>query len=193
MTLFAASPKRRWRVWLRALHRDLGYLAVGLTVIYAGSGLAINHISDWDPNFRRVENRHTLGPLPKEKKAATQAILAALNIKGPADEAYLTGDRLEIYLGERTVLAELSTGRVNDDYREPRFFLRVANWLHYNRGKRAWTYIADVYAVLLLWLAFSGLFMLRGRLGLRGRGALFVALGIAVPVVYVWFSGGPGG
>ena len=31
--------------------------------------------------------------------------------------------------------------------RSSRFFLRVANWLHYNRGKKAWTYVADVYAV----------------------------------------------
>jgi len=35
--------KKRWRSWLRAVHRDFGYLAVGFTIIYAVSGLAINH------------------------------------------------------------------------------------------------------------------------------------------------------
>ena len=41
--------------WLRAVHRDIGYLAVGFTVIYALSGIAMNHIDDWDPNFQATE------------------------------------------------------------------------------------------------------------------------------------------
>ena len=50
-----ALVKKRWRGWLRAIHRDLGYLAVGFTLIYALSGIAINHIKDWDPNFHATE------------------------------------------------------------------------------------------------------------------------------------------
>ena len=38
-------------------------------------------------------------------------------------------------------------------------------------------------------LAFSGVFMIAGKKGLIGRGALLVALGIAVPVAYVTFAG----
>ena len=30
---------KRWRAWLRAVHRDIGYLAIGFTVIYAVSGI----------------------------------------------------------------------------------------------------------------------------------------------------------
>ena len=75
--------------------------------------------------------------------------------------------------------------------RSPRFLLRVSNWLHLNRGKRAWTFIADAYAILLLGLAVSGMFMLPGKRGLRGRGTLLVAAGVAVPVLYVVLSGGP--
>jgi hypothetical protein len=67
----------------------------------------------------------------------------------------------------------------------------VANWLHYNRGKKAWTYVADGFAVLLLYLAASGLFMLRGRKGLWGRGIVLVAIGASVPIIYVQLSGGP--
>ena len=74
--------------------------------------------------------------------------------------------------------------------REPRFLLRVANWLHLNRGKKAWTYVADTYAAALLFLAFSGLFMLKGSKGIIGRGAVFVLIGIAIPVAYVTFAAG---
>jgi hypothetical protein len=63
--------------------------------------------------------------------------------------------------------------------------VRAANWLHLNRGKKAWTYFADSYAVGLLFLATSGLFMIAGKRGLFGRGIFFVAAGVAIPVVYL--------
>ena len=81
------------------------------------------------------------------------------------------------------------TGHVLDEGQKPRFILRVANWLHLNRGKKAWTYFADAYAAGLLVLALSGMFMIAGRKGILGRGAVLVALGIAVPVLYVTLAG----
>ena len=58
--------KLKLRPWLRALHRDAGYFVVGLTVIYALSGLAVNHIKDWDPNFTQINRTHHVAtPLPE--------------------------------------------------------------------------------------------------------------------------------
>ncbi|ACY17869.1 PepSY-associated TM helix domain-containing protein [Haliangium ochraceum] len=188
-----ATVRKRWRAWLRALHRDAGYLAVGLTVIYAVSGLAINHIDDWNPNFETESLTHQVAtPIPAEDDAAVAQVLAALDIDETPTDAYRVADtQLEIYLSGRSLIVETDTGTVFDEAERPRFFLRVANWLHYNRGKAAWTYIADGYAVFLLFLALSGMFMLRGRKGLVGRGAVLVTLGAAVPVLYVSLSGGP--
>lgn len=185
--------RRRWRAWLRAVHRDIGYLAVGLTIIYALSGLAINHVEDWDPNFKQIQQTHQLEPLPFDEDIATERVLTGLGITSTPRSADLVGDRLEILFDNRSLVADLATGEVYDDRQEPRFLLRVANWLHYNRGKAAWTYIADIYAILLLYLAISGIFMLKGRLGIRGRGAILIAAGAAVPILYVTLSGGPGG
>jgi hypothetical protein len=112
-----------------------------------------------------------------------------VGISGTPRSTYRAGDEIHIELdGRRVVIID---DQVTDQGRSPRFFLRVANWLHYNRGKQAWTYIADGYAVLLLYLAISGLFMLKGRLGLRWRGAILVTAGAAVPLGYVIWSGGP--
>ena len=36
---------------IRLLHRDIGYIAFGLTIIYSISGIAVNHVSDWNPNY----------------------------------------------------------------------------------------------------------------------------------------------
>ncbi len=108
--------------------------------------------------------------------------------------AYYAGDsRLEIELegANHSLHVDTETGTVYEDYEAPRFFLRVANWLHYNRGKASWTYIADGFAVFLLFLATSGMFMIKGKKGLIGRGAVLVLIGAAVPILYVHFSGGP--
>ncbi|MFY0542319.1 hypothetical protein [Nannocystis pusilla] len=191
------EPERRrpvrWRPWLRALHRDIGYVAVGLTFVYALSGLAVNHIADWDPNFDNYEARHQVAvPLPEDDHAAADKVLAELALTGPPTEVYRSDAReLSILLDGSTLHVDLDSGVVLEDGQRPRLLLRIANWLHLNRGKKAWTYIADGYAVFLLFLAASGLFMLPGRKGLVGRGGVLVLLGIAVPVLYVTLSGGP--
>jgi uncharacterized protein len=180
------------RIWLRSLHRDAGYVAVGLTLVYALSGLAVNHISDWDPNFQNYEKTHELGPLAGDDEAISSAVLRKLGIDATPQEIYRAApEQLDITLSHRTLHVDPGTGRVIDEGQKPRLLIRIANWLHLNRGKRSWTYIADAYAAALLFLAISGMFMLPGRKGLIGRGGVLVLLGIAVPVAYVQLSGGP--
>ena len=188
----ARRKRFRWRPWLRALHRDLGYLAVGLTFIYALSGLAVNHIQDWDPNFVNYARTFEVGqPLSTDDEEATRQVLAAGGIEEPPDDVYRIGDTLEIVYADRSLHADVATGSVEDEGQSTRFFLRAANWLHLNRGKKAWTYVADAYAGVLLVLALTGMFMIAGRKGLLGRGAVLVALGAAIPIAYVVWSGGP--
>ncbi len=189
-----ARPRRVvLRAWLRALHRDAGYLAVGLTFVYAFSGLAVNHIADWDPNFVQVESTRVVDtPLPEQDDAAALAVLEALGYdETPLDVYRIADDRLDVTLERITLHVDPRTGEVFEEGEHPRVFLRMANWLHLNRGKKAWTWVADGYAVLLLFLASSGVFMLGGRKGLLGRGAVLVGLGVAIPIVYVVLSGGP--
>ena len=190
------SERRRklnWRPWLRALHRDIGYFAVGLTVVYATSGLAVNHLKDWDPNFKQVNRTHQIGlPLPADDDAAAKSVLAALGVQAQPREVYRASDtQLDLVFDQRTFHVDTKSGVVHEEGQAARPLLRVANWLHLNRGKKAWTYVADFYAVFLLFLAFSGLFMIPGRKGLLGRGAIVALLGAAVPIGYVLLSGGP--
>ena len=191
---FLAIIRKRWRGWLRAVHRDFGYLAVGFTVIYALSGLAINHIADWDPNFTSSERTIEIAPISADvpDAEAVQRVITASGT-GTPDDIYRAGDELRLtYASGATVTLIGDSGLITMQAREPRFFLRVANWLHYNRGKKAWTYCADVFAVMLLYLAISGIFMIKGRLGLKWRGTILIGLGVAFPIAYVTLSGGPG-
>jgi hypothetical protein len=190
-----SQPRRRFalRPWIRAIHRDAGYFVVGLTVIYALSGLAVNHIADWDPNFRQFERTHQVAtPIPEDDDAAAHAVLGALGVNETPRDVYRADDeRLDIVFDKRTFHVDTTNGKVIEEGENPRFFLRLANWLHLNRGKKAWTWVADSYAILLLYLAFSGLFMIPGRKGLFGRGAAIALVGAALPIAYVTLSGGP--
>jgi hypothetical protein len=189
----ARRRRVNFRPWLRALHRDIGYLAVGFTFIYALSGLAVNHIKDWDPNFRQIARTHRLGgPLAGADEAVSRRVLSALDVRESAQEIYRASEnRLDIVLDKRTLHVDTKTGVVEEEGQEPRFFLRAANFLHLNRGKKAWTLLADGYAIFLLFLATSGLFMIPGRKGLIGRGAVLAAIGAAIPTLYVVLSRSP--
>lgn len=186
-------PRLPWRRWLRALHRDVGYLCVGLTFVYAASGLAVNHIGEWDPNFVQYDvTRELGGPVEGDDREVARLALAALALDEEPEDVYRSApDQVDVLLADKTLHVDTTTGSVYGEGQEPRFFLRVANWLHLNRGKAAWTIFADGYAVLLLLLATSGLFMLSSRKGILGRGGVLTVLGILVPVLYLVLSGGP--
>ncbi len=194
-TVAVAKPKKKapWRPWLRAVHRDIGYVAVGLTFIYALSGIAVNHITDWtdgDPSFKTYSRTVDVGRLDGDDAAIAEALRKRFGIKETPREIYRASpDELEILFDKRSLHVDLAKGSVVDEGQEPRFLLRVANWLHLNRGKKAWTYVADGYAAGLMLLATSGMFMIAGKKGFLGRGAVLVLAGILIPVLYVHFAG----
>ena len=193
----AAPAKKKkpqhWRPWLRAMHRDIGYVMVGLTFIYALSGLAVNHLTDWsdgDASFKTYSTTMEVGPLAGEDQAIADGLRQRLLIKETPREVYRQSpEELDIIFDKRSLHVNTQTGHVVDEGQKPRFILRVANWLHLNRGKKAWTYVADGYATSLMILALSGMFMIAGKKGLIGRGAILVGLGIAIPILYVTFAG----
>ena len=43
--------------WLRVIHRDLGFLMVGLCLVYGVSGFLLNHMDGKDPAFKTTETK----------------------------------------------------------------------------------------------------------------------------------------
>lgn len=181
--------KKRWRAWLRAVHRDFGYLAIGFTVIYAVSGIAQNHIEDWgDVSYRTYEKSLHIAAIPDDAPdaVAIQRVADAAALGTPT-ATYRAGDEIRLEYGNGAKVTAIGT-EVTIQGRERRAFIGAANWLHTARNRKGWKYVADTYAVLLLYLAISGIFMIKGRLGLRWRGALLITIGVAVPITAVLLS-----
>lgn len=185
------QTKFRWRPWLRAVHRDVGYLAVGMTVIYAVSGIAQNHIEDWgEVSYKSSEHSVIIPEIAADAPdaVAIQRVADAVGLGDPTS-SLRAGDEVRLEYADGSKATAIGT-TVSVQRRERRAFIGVANWLHTARGKTAWKYFSDAYAVLLLYLAGSGIFMIKGRFGLAWRGAAFISAGVAVPVLYVAFAGG---
>lgn len=181
----------RWRRWNAAIHRDLGYLCAGLTVVYAISGVAVNHTADWNPNYRTTERTVTLvgqaASADPHAPGFTAAVLGQLGVEGETRGTFRPDpNTLEIFLGEGiTVSVDLAAGVATLEAVQDRTGLRQANFLHLNHAKKLWTWMADLYALALGLLAVTGLFVLRGRNGITGRGAWLTAAGIAVPALFL--------
>jgi uncharacterized protein len=181
--------QKRWRAWLRAVHRDIGYLAIGFTVIYAVSGIAQNHIEDWgDVSYRTFETTRSIAPIADAVADADAiATVAALVDFGTPTATFRAGDEVRLEYANGSKVTAIGS-QVTIQGRERRAFIGAANWLHTARNRQGWKYVADAYAVLLLYLAISGIFMIKGKLGLRWRGAVLISGGVAVPVAAVLLS-----
>jgi hypothetical protein len=187
----ASSKKKRrsfnWRYWNIVLHRDVGYLLAVLTIIYAVSGIAVNHINDWNPNytFERVEQRFEPFPVSDRKTMVALAVERLGLPELPKESFRSSPEVIELYYKDWSAEVFATEGRAVVERPNDRFLLRDFNFLHLNHGKGLWTFVADLYAGLLAFLAISGIIMLKGKKGLAGRGKWFVLAGLAVPLVFV--------
>lgn len=170
----------------RALHRDLGYFFIGMCLIYAISGIAINHRQDWNPNYDiNKQSYHIEGNISREfiTKEKVLEILNAVGEKSSYKSHYfLSQDRLRIFIEGGNVTVDLTTGDCTLETlrRRPLFF--EVNKLHYNPGV-IWTWFSDAFCVALAFLAISGLFILKGKNGLKWRGTVLGLLGIIIPII----------
>jgi hypothetical protein len=170
-----------------ATHRDVGYFFAGLTVIYAISGIAVNHIEDWNPNYVIRTETESVGELPAGgNDVITAAVLDRMSIdETPESVVRMAPDQLKIFLHQRTLTVAVPSGEVVDEHARRRYAFFEVNYLHLNHGKGFWTWFADVYAVGLLLLACTGIFIITGKKGLGGRGRWLLLAGLAIPLIYL--------
>lgn len=179
----------KWRRWNNVLHRDLGYLCVALTVIYAISGIAVNHIQQWNPNYKIERVERSFEPIPiTDRSTMLAAALERLDLPGIPQESFRPDpETLQLFYDGWSVEVFAAEGRAVIERPRDRFLLRDFNFLHLNHPKKLWTWVADIYAALLLLLAVTGMFVLKGKVGLGGRGKWFVLAGLLVPLVFLIF------
>lgn len=174
------------RKWLRIVHRDLGYLLTGFCFIYAVSGFLLNHMDGNDPAYETTNEQIILAP--NLSKSALLDIWQSDKSLPPVNRI-LNADRgfYRILLDGGIGIYNIESGEVDYEFHRQKKLVYYINKFHYNKV-RGWTSFADFFAFSLIFLALSGLFMISGKKGLAGRGKWFLAAGIIIPLLFVWFS-----
>lgn len=170
----------------RVLHRDLGYLFTGMIIIYAISGIALNHVKDFNPNYSITREQRTISipdDLSGTDKTGAIEILAQFDEQDNYRKHYFPSeDELKIFLKEGgSIVVNLRNGKALYESLKKRPILHQVNFLHYNPG-HLWKWFSDIFAVVLITLAITGLFILKGKNGITRRGAWLTAIGIIVPL-----------
>ena len=179
--------KFKWRKWNRVIHRDLGFLFFGMTIIYALSGIAINHLDDWNPNYiitsKNVEFSEKISP-DMDKKAVIK-FLDKFNEGRFYKKHYFPNDNfLKVFLKNGVAVFNISKGTGTIEKTKKRLIFKEINYLHYNPGLW-WTSFSDIFAGSLILIAVSGLFIIKGKKGITGRGAWLTVLGIIIPIIFL--------
>ncbi len=179
----------RWRKLNRFLHRDIGYFFFGMSVIYGLSGIALNHIDDWDPSYNIRNEQIQVDPGSLKTGMVKEEVLEVLGDLGVDNKYksyyYPRTDILKVFLKGGSITFSLGSGQGNLELVNRRSVFYEFNFLHYNNPKFIYTYFADIYGAGLIIMAFTGLFMLQGRKGLSGRGKWFVGIGILIPLIFL--------
>lgn len=71
------------RKWFRVIHRDLSFIFSGIIIVYAVSGIALNHKRDFNSDYRISRSEITLkGNFPKQEKVSKEDVLVLLEQVG---------------------------------------------------------------------------------------------------------------
>jgi hypothetical protein len=167
-----------------------------MTIIYGISGIALNHSAarHWNPGI--ITHSTTVqypGPLHKDEvdRNTIEKILDITREKENYKQYYFPDQvHLMIYLKGGHILMDLESGSIQLTKIRNRPVFNELNYLHYNKPKKLWTWFSDLYAFGLILIAISGLFLIKGRKGISGRGGVLTIIGILIPLVllimYLW-------
>lgn len=154
--------------WMRALHRDIGFFVIGLTVIYCISGIMLTYR---DTTFLKSETAvvKTIEPGLNASQLGRALHLRELKVVGEDDQ--------EIKLANGTY--NKVTGVASYQNMEIPALLRALNNLHSVSSQDARHWFTTIYAMLLCFLAVSSFWMYRPGSRYFKRGLILAGAGFA--------------
>ena len=176
--------KRDFITLMRDLHRDLGYLMVGICLVYGMSGFMLNRMKRIDPSYR-VESIN----VELQKNADKQTLQTYWNQEELPKISIIrsTEDGFSMLYKGGEANYDKETGELSYVLYSKRPIMYWVNLLHYN-NVNGWKHVANVFAISLIFFAVSGLFLVKGKKGLAGRGKWLLLVGFLLPIVFLIFS-----
>ncbi len=167
--------KKSIQYWMRVLHRDIGFLAIGLTLVYALSGIML------------IEGKSPLWSYEKEYNDKFEPGLTAAQIA----DYYEFTDTIP-YKTENNILY-FKKGTYNEKTGDATYkkltnyaFARKMINLHFTReGSKKYTFVI-IYAISLSFLAISSFWMYKPKNRNFKRGIIITAIGVAATFLLLY-------
>jgi len=158
--------------WMRILHRDIGFFVIGLTVIYAVSGIMLTYR---DTNFLKSETQveRQLAPGLRADQLGRELRLRDMKVVGENDAV--------IQLNNGSY--DKQTGIASYVGNELPVVLEIFNKLHKVSSQDGRHWFTSLYAFLLLFLAVSSFWMYKPGSRYFKRGIIIALAGFGVAVV----------
>lgn len=178
---------KKIRKLFRILHRDLGYFIVGMTIVYALSGIFLNHRHDFNPDYNIFAYDLTLDPINtaelNDKKV--KILVESLDDRVEYKKYYINKQGLiKVFITNGEVVINPLTGEGSMRFLQKRTFIFGMNRLHKATIGTLWKWVSDLMAVILIFVAISGLVLLKGKRGFGRWGWWFTIAGIVVPLLF---------
>lgn len=171
-----AKSKRSIQKIIRQLHRDIGFLTIGITIVFSISGIVLIYR---DTDVFKVENAYSLKLEPN---------LESSELKGKLDIRHLrfTGETQEMITFDEGSYNKL-TGEVHYSLLEYPYLLDKMNFMHKAISREVLHWFATIYGILLLFLAISPFWMYKPKTRLFRRGLVLSGFGLILAVVLLLF------
>lgn len=170
----------------RVVHRDLSYFFAGMVIIYSISGIALNHMHQWNPNYIITKTDITTSITSDKSKINKELLTSILNEHNEKDLLsfyYPKSDVVKAFVKNGTLTINLNNGKGVIEKIERRPFFAQINFLHYNNPRQWWTAFSDIFAVSLIIITITGLFIIKGKNGIKQRGIILLVAGLILPLV----------
>lgn len=175
------------RKLIRILHRDLGYFIVGMTIVYALSGIFLNHRHDFNPDYKILITNFNVDIPVKEHYSDEEVknIIQSVNENAIYKKHYLNNQgNIKVFITNGEAVFDPRTGKGTMEYLQKRPLIFGMNKLHKSSIGTTWKWVSDVMAVILLFVAISGLFLVKGKRGMRRWGWWLTLAGAIVPLIF---------
>lgn len=181
----AAWSKKRLRKLNVATHRDLGYFFTSLILVYCISGIALNHVDDWNPDFIIQKQEIKIGKSYKREAVNEKTIrnfCKLVNEDSYKVYDFPTNDQVKIYFEDASLHIHLQDRKGEYERIGKRHLFYETNVLHRN-NLAGWKWASDIFAFCLITITITGLFVLKGKHGITGRGKWLIAAGFVPPII----------
>lgn len=176
---------------IRNLHRDLGYIFLGLIISFAFSGILMNHREYWHPEEYDVQTRKiTITPLSENEVTEQYArnFLLPYKITDTYRKHRVRENKLRISFKNTDVEVHLKKGEgeITTYKRTPiisqmmKLHKSTSNW---------WIYFSDIFGISLIIIAITGATMQKyGKYTFKKYGWKLTAIGLLFPILFLLFS-----